>query len=147
MTFDRTHKDRRVRPSLDMTPLIDVVFQLILFFMLSSTFVIQSSVNIEMAQAKGAVAFEQKDISITLAYGQGGPGGSGPIYVNNTEIQDLGELSRVLSAAHAERPDVKVLVRPDARIQSARLIEVLGIAHSVGITRCGIAAEPEERPQ
>lgn len=147
MTFSRMRKDRRVRPSLDMTPLIDVVFQLILFFMLSSTFVVQSSVNIEMAEAKGAVAFEQKDLSITLAYGEGGPGGRGPIYVNNIEIQDMGELSRVLSEAHAESPDIKVLVRPDARIQSARLIEVLGIAHSVGIERCGIAAQPEEPKQ
>lgn len=125
-----------------MTPLIDVVFQLILFFMLSSTFVVQSSINIEMSTAKGAIAYEQKDLSITLAYGEGGPDGKGPIYVNDVEIDSMEELSRVLSQAHAERPDIMVLMRPDARIRSARLIEVLGIANSVGIERYGIAAQP-----
>ncbi len=59
------------------------------------------------------------------------------------------ELSRVLSEARADRPDIMVLVRPDGRIESARLIEVLGIANSVGIERYGIAAspEPEEPPK
>lgn len=148
MTFK--HSDKlKVRASLDMTPLIDVVFQLILFFMLSSTFVVQSSINIKMAEAKGATAYEQKDLSITLQFGPGGPDGKGPIFVNKVEIQSMEELSRVLSEARADRPDIMVLVRPDARIESARLIEVLGIANSVGIERYGIAAspEPEEPPK
>ena len=141
MRFYRSQKSKKGL-SLDLTPLIDVVFQLILFFMLSSTFVVQSSINIEMSTAKGAIAYEQKDLSITLAYGEGGPDGKGPIYVNDVEIDSMEELSRVLSQAHAERPDIMVLMRPDARIRSARLIEVLGIANSVGIERYGIAAQP-----
>ncbi|NIA13722.1 MAG: hypothetical protein GWP08_06540 [Nitrospiraceae bacterium] len=141
MTFDKSEK-KRPRPSLDMTPLIDVVFQLILFFMLSSTFVVQSSINIETAEAKGAVAFEQKDISITLVYDENAPEGRGPLYVNEVRVKDMGELTQVLSEAHAERPETQVLVRPDKRIPSARLIEVLGIANSVGFQRCGIAARP-----
>ena len=141
MRFERSQKQKdRIR--LDLTPLIDVVFQLILFFMLSSTFVVQSSINIEMAEAKGAAAYEQKDLSITLQYGEGGPDGKGPIYANDIEIQSMEELARVLSEARSERPDIMVLIRPDKRIRSARLIEVLGIASSVGIERYGLAAEP-----
>jgi len=141
MKFHRSKKERSsVR--LDMTPMIDVVFLLILFFMLASTFVVQSSINIKMAMAKGAVGYEQRDLTITLVYGEGGPGGKGPVYVNDVEIKDMEELARVLTEAHTERPDAMVLVRPDARIESARLIEVLGIANSVGIERYGIAAQP-----
>lgn len=141
MKFSRSKK-LKTRVTLDLTPLIDVVFQLILFFMLSSTFVVHSAVNIEMAQARGASQYEQKDLSITLQYGRGGPDDRGPVYVNNVEILSLEELSNVLSEAHAERPDVRVLIRPDRRIESARLIEVLGIANSVGIERYGLAAQP-----
>ena len=42
---------RRVRATLDLTPLIDVVFQLLVFFMLTSTFVVQTSLPIQMPQA------------------------------------------------------------------------------------------------
>ena len=58
----------RVRVALDLTPLIDVVFQLILFFMLSSTFIVQTSIPIQMPRAEGATNLEKKDISVTLLY-------------------------------------------------------------------------------
>lgn len=141
MKFKR-EKKLQVKAALDMTPMIDVVFQLILFFMLSSTFVVQSAINIQMAEAKGAVQYEQKDLSITLQYGEGGPDNRGPVFVNNVEIASMEELSRILAEAHAERPEIMVLIRPDRHIESARLIEVLGIANSVGIERYGIAAQP-----
>ena len=76
MQFRDKSKSHRVTSTLDLTPLIDVVFQLLIFFMLTSTFVVQSSIQIEMPEAKGTSILEQKDISITLAHGEGGPGGS-----------------------------------------------------------------------
>lgn len=141
-----TREKKKVTPSLDMTPLIDVVFQLILFFMLSSTFVVQSSINIETAEARGATTFEQKDISISLPYDESNPE-EHVIFVNEVRVNDADQLAQILSEAHTERPDAQVLVRPDKRISSARLIEVLGIANSVGFQRCGIAAQspPEEK--
>jgi biopolymer transport protein ExbD len=141
MTFRRS-RTLKVKAGVDMTPLITVVFLLLLFFVVSSTFVVQSFINIRLATATGAVAYEQKDLSITLAQGPGGPDGKGPIYLNNVEVKDMGNLARALSEAHAEHPEIRVLIRPDAHIPSERLIEVLGIANSVGIERYGIAAQP-----
>jgi biopolymer transport protein ExbD len=143
MQFRRERK-LRVRALLDMTPLIDVVFLLILFFLLSSTFVARTSIPIQAARSEGAPAYEETDLLVTLAYGPGGPGGKGPVYVNDEAIPDMAELSRVLAEAHAASPDLRVTIRPDARIPSARLIEVLGIARAAGLQRYSIAAEPIE---
>lgn len=137
-----TVEKRKVRASLDMTPLIDVVFQLLVFFMLSSTFVVQSSIQIETPVAEGSEALEQKDLSITLQYGDGGPDGNGRVYVDNDEISSWAELSRIIADEMAARPETMVLIRPDARIETGRLVQVLGIATSVGVERYGIAAEP-----
>ena len=41
----RVEKKRKISAIVDMTPLIDVVFQLLIFFMLSATFVVQSSIR------------------------------------------------------------------------------------------------------
>jgi len=135
---------RKVRAAVELTPLIDVVFQLLIFFMLSSTFVVQRSIQIEVPEAEGAVVLEQKDLSITIAYGDGGPDNGGPVYVNEVSVDTWRELSQKLSDAYAARPDAMVLIRPDARVPVERLVRVLGIASSVGIEHYGIAAQPPE---
>ncbi len=143
MRFDQSER-RKVRATVELTPLIDVVLQLLVFFMLSSTFVVQSSIQIQVPEAEGAAALEQKDLSITIQYGEGGPDGRGPVYVNDVAVATWGELSRKLAGALAERRDIMVLIRPDARVPTERLVRVLGIASSVGIERFGIAAQPPE---
>lgn len=140
----RKERKRRVTPNVDLTPLIDVVFQLLIFFMLSATFVVQTSIQIEMPKAEGTTKLEQKDLTITIAHGEGGPDNKGRIFVDNTEMTSMEELSRVLQAKVADNPDVIVLVRSDARAVTARLLEVLGIASSVGITHFSILALPED---
>jgi len=138
----RVGTKKRIKPSLDTTPLVNVVLLLLLFFMLSSTFVTQSSIQIEMPEAQGATQLEQKDLSVTLAYGEGGPGNRGRVYVDTVEVATMEELSRMLSEKVSENPGIMVLVRTDARTDTARLVEVLGIASSVGVKRYGIAAQP-----
>lgn len=143
MKFRRGERKRR-GASLDLTPLIDVVFQLVLFFMLSSTFVVQSSIQIEMPEAEGGQAFEEKDLSVTITHGVGGPDNEGEVYVNSVPVESWAELSRKLAVAHTERKELVLLIRPDARVPTERLVRVLGIASSVGIERYGIAAQPPE---
>ena len=143
----RQQRRLRVRAALDLTPLINVVLLLLLFFMLSSTFVAQNVIPIQAAVIEGAPAYVQQDLTVTLVRGDGGPGGKGPVYVNDVPMADMGELSRELAEARAQRPDLKVLIRPDARLESSRLIEVLSIAGAAGIERYAIAAEPAVRPQ
>ena len=143
----RTEKKSKINPNLDLTPLIDVVFQLLIFFMLSSTFVVQSSIQIEMPEAEGATKLEQKDLSVTLAYGSGGPDNKGKIYIENEEVSSIEELTRILSEEVSERPDLLLLIRTDTRTETGRLVEVLGIANSVGIKKNAIAAQPPDNAQ
>lgn len=140
-------KKRKINPNVDLTPLIDVVFQLLIFFMLSATFVVQSSIQIEMPEAEGAVQLEQKDLSVTLAYGSGGPGARGRIYVDSKEVLSMEELTQILTDRVLERPDLTLLVRSDTHTDTGRLLEVLGIASSVGIQKFGLGAQPPDDEQ
>ena len=74
MTFKRPPKLEHGLGQIDIAPLIDVIFQLLIFFMLSATFVVQSSIHIEMPEAEGTTELEQKDMSVTLAFGSDGQG-------------------------------------------------------------------------
>lgn len=122
---------------------ITVVLNLLLFFIMGASFTTQFPVTIRTADAPGPVVYEQKDLSITLAYAEGG---LGAIFVNEERVSGLDEMARVLAEAQAQRPDMSVVIRPDARIDSARLIEVLGCVNNAGIRNCTIAARPASAP-
>ncbi|MDZ4858262.1 MAG: biopolymer transporter ExbD [Candidatus Hydrogenedentes bacterium] len=134
----------RVKAVLDLTPIIDVVFNLIIFFMLSSTFVVQSSIQIQTPEAEGTRQLEAKDLSVTLLFGEGGPDGLGRIYVDTEEMMTWDALSERLAREMSEQPNSLILVRPDARIETGRLVRVLGIASQVGVKHYAIAAQPPE---
>lgn len=143
MKFKRNDK-RKVRAVVELTPLIDVIFQLLIFFMLSATFVVQTSIPIEVPEAQGAEAFEQSELTLTLQDGPGGPDGEGAIYVNDIAIGDWGELTRFLSEFAQQQPDGLVLIRPDTNIPTGRTVMVLGIVTSAGVQQYGIAAQAPE---
>jgi len=154
MQFKRSTR-RKVQANVDLTPLIDVVFQLIIFFMLSSTFVVQSSIPIEIPVTDSQPPqLEKKDLTIQLAVGEGGPEGDGRVVVtqeDEVEIHSWDELTTVLtlfqertaqlSAMGQEEP--LVLIQADQKVSMQRLVHVLGIANSVGIEHYGIAADSQ----
>ncbi len=140
MKFKRNDK-RKVRAVVEMTPLIDVVFQLLIFFMLSATFVVQTSIPIEVPEARGAEAFEQSELTLTLQAGTGGPDGNGAVYVNDISIGNWAELTRFLSEFAQQQPEGLVLIRPDTNIPTGRTVMVLGLVTSAGVQQYGIAAQ------
>ena len=144
MQFRRNRAHRRIRAGIDLTPLINIIFLLLLFLMVSSTFVVQTSIQVEVPQAEGARKIEQHDLSITLQKGEGGPDNEGRVYVNNDEIASWADLTKRLSNEVAQNQDLTVLIRPDAKLDTGRLVKTLGIATSVGVQHYGIATEGQQ---
>lgn len=141
MKFRRT-SPRRIRAAVDATPLIDVVFLLLIFFMLTTSFVLHTSVPVELSEAGGVSALDNREMSISLLYGTGGPEDGGEVYINEEPVTDWADLTRSMAELHEREPEAMVLIRPDARVPTARLVKVLGFANSVGIRHYGIAAIP-----
>lgn len=146
MKFPR-NTQRKIRASVELTPLIDVVFQLLIFFMLASTFVVQTSVPVDLPEAEGTAQLERKEMSITLVYGTGGPEDGGNIFVNDVPIENWTQLTRAMVELRERDPEAMVLIRPDGRVPTERTVKVLGFITSVGIKRYGIAAIPPTETQ
>lgn len=148
MTFRKTGARRHaIKAGFDLTPLVTVMLNLLIFFILSSTFVVQSSIQIQAPVAEGATEFGTKDLSVTLQTGEGGPDGKGRIYVDNDEAATWDALSERLGEAMRQRPNDRVLIRPDARIEAGRLIAVLGIATKAGVRYYAIETGPAKTPE
>lgn len=135
-----------------MTPLIDVVFQLLIFFMLSSTFVVQSAIPVELPEKSGGdpVPLEVRDIVVSIQADGGGADGLGTIFLEETPV-DLEQLAATLKEL-GQRPEYRnaqrqalVLIRADGRVSTQRIIDVMEACQeaefrSFGI---GVAAQPE----
>jgi len=129
MRFNRPQEED-FRPEL--TPLVDVVFQLVIFFMVSSVFVTYArQVNIELPKAAGKPAAEQvsrNTIEITQAQ---------KIFLNGKELSldALAGQLQAVSAAHA------VVIRADKRLPYGLVMRVMEICESAGMTEIRTAVQ------
>lgn len=130
----RAGTHQRVNATLNMTPLIDVVFQLLIFFMLSSNFILQPGIKVELPKAKTVTLQEQEDLILTITK-------NSELFVNDQRVT-LGQLPNVLLERAATGGHRTLFIKPDRRVETGLLVEAMGIAKSVGIESIGIATDP-----
>lgn len=148
MKFRRQTK-RKVAPNVDLTPLIDVVFQLLIFFMVTSTFVMQTAVPVEVAETAAAEQVsENRHLTITLMAGSGGPGDEGKVYVFDgnldQEIETWEQLENRLREVRAAEEVPVVHIRPDKGVTSGRLLHVTGLVVAADIKQYAFVAQPPD---
>jgi biopolymer transport protein ExbD len=127
--------DRRRDPELNITPLIDVVFLLLIFFMVSTTFDKQAELNIELPEASGKVTpTEQFKIEI-------GIDGDGRYFINQRPIKDdrLVTLKRALEVTLADHDQPKLIISADRKTPHEAVVRAMDAARQVGLTHLTFA--------
>ena len=122
-------------PDINLTPLIDVVFLLLIFFMVSTTFEHQSRIQIELPEASTDTALSEDD-SLEIIIDVQGRYFIGEQQVINSE---LGTLKTAIGKALGKREDIPVIVRADARTPHQAVITVLDATSQLGLTRISLA--------
>ena len=131
----RFRRARRRSSWLDMSPLIDCVLQLLIFFMLSSTFA-SPKLPLELPAADAADdAASPDDLVLSVLAG-------GRIFVGHRETA-LADLEGALSRALEGRAEPRVTFRGDAGVPLERAFRVLAAARRAGVAFFDIAYEPE----
>jgi len=123
---------------INLTPLIDMVFILLIFFMVTSSFVKETGVEIRRPEAKTAMLQEQSRILITLT-------GNGLVWIDRKEI-DIRSLRSHLERLHAENPDSSIVIAADREAPTGVVIRILDQARLAGIEQVSIAAEKVQAP-
>ncbi|NKB97951.1 MAG: biopolymer transporter ExbD [Pseudomonadales bacterium] len=136
-------KRRRGRheATVELTPLIDVVFLLLIFFMVSTTFVRETQLKLDLPEASGEpqeVAPETIEIVIDR---QGEYAVSGRMLVNN----DKKTLVRALADVRDPQESPRVIITADANAAHQAVVRAMDAAGSVGLTQISITTQqPEE---
>jgi len=124
----------------NMTPLIDIVFQLIIFFMLVSQFAGVENVPVDLptlSQGDAEVLQPEDKVVVTLRYAEGL---GHPIYqIGPLAVRTLDQLATRLARVKAISPDVELVLRTDKRIAYRYLRQVMLTASRLGIRTVQIA--------
>lgn len=118
---------------LDIAPLIDIVFLLLIFFMLTSSFVLQSGIRINLPQAVTSDVVGDKNIIITVS-------AENVLYLSDKVIT-LDELKiKLEKIKHASG---SVLIKADRKAYLGRVVEIWDLCREIGLERINVATNQQ----
>jgi len=128
---------RRPDPIVDVTPMIDIVFQLVLFFMVSTTFVTSPGIQVDLPRSSAqTVLSDDKDIQVWVTT-------DGAVYVDEQPVTVAELRARFLRAAK-NNPNTMVVIKADGGVNHSRVVAVMDQAQAQGLTRLAIATDAGE---
>lgn len=130
----KTVKKKPIDIQLNLTPLIDLIMNLLIFFMLVSQMSVVERTPVDLpilSQGKATVIKPDDKVAITMKHVDGG---DLPIYqVGSVEVGGVAEIAKRLEQVKAASPSVELVLRADKRIPYRFVKEVMQTAGKAGI--------------
>ncbi|MEL6348987.1 MAG: biopolymer transporter ExbD [Myxococcota bacterium] len=125
---------RRDDSSVDVTPLIDIIFQLVLFFMVSTTFISSPGIEVDLPRSSAqTILQDDNDLEVWITR-------DGAVKVDDVAVDQAGLRAR-FEAARKKNPRTLVIVKADKDVDHGRVVAVMDMARSLGLGRLAIATE------
>lgn len=125
---------KRVRRdvTVDITPLVDVVFLMLIFFMVSTSFKVASSLKLELPASHSQEQLNDvKEVVISID-------AAGHYYVGDEQVADADLRKRILNATKGD-PNMRVVLRADAESRHKRVVHALDVLRQLGMGKVSIA--------
>jgi biopolymer transport protein ExbD len=135
MSDNRYLLNEEEESQIDLTPMLDVVFIMLIFFIVTSTFVKESGVDVTRPEAETAVVTESNSIQIGIS-------AANQIYMDKRQI-DKRAIRANVEKSLAENPGAAVIIVADQDSNTSTLIDVMDQARLAGATSVSVAAENE----
>lgn len=136
----RFSQSRWEDPAIDLAPLIDVVFLLLIFFMVSTTFTRQAEITVDLPKASAApVEHEEKPIEVVID-------AEGRYFVNrkmlvNKQIETLIAVLERIRSQEGEKPSESIVISADANTPHQAVVTAMDAARQVGIYKVSLATK------
>ena len=121
--------------AMNITPLIDMVFILLIFFAVNASFVKEAGVEIERPSARTAQTQQKANIMIAVTE-------NGEVWVDRQRVDPRSVRGHV-ERLHAENPEGAVVILADDASKTGLVIEVLDQARLAGVEQVAVAATPD----
>lgn len=120
---------------IDMGPLMDIVFILLIFFVVTSSFTRETGVDVTKPQAQSASQLEKENLLIAITR-------EGTIHINERQV-DLASLQDILKQSLTKTPDREAVIIADKGSETGVLVQVIDACNLSGVKKVSIAAQAE----
>ncbi|WP_144391947.1 ExbD/TolR family protein [Pleionea sediminis] len=118
---------------INMTPMLDVVFIMLIFFIVTASFVKESGIEVNRPEAKTAQSKEKANILVAISP-------MNEIWIDKRRI-DPERVQANIERLHAENPQGSVVIQADKKATTEVLVKVMDAARAAGVFDVSLAAE------
>lgn len=137
-SFFQPQREEDVR--IEITSLIDIVFLLLIFFMVSTTFISVPGMEVSLPRAEAAkIEREKREINVVVNR-------EGKIFLNRAPVESSDFLNVLREKVPADGSDTMVIVRGDQGVSYGLVVKVMDLVRKAGIRRLAIATELPTTP-
>ncbi len=119
--------------NIDITPMLDIVFIMLIFFIVTATFVKESGIDVTRPDAETAV--KQNRVAILIAIRD-----NNEVWINRRQV-DLASVRANVEKLHAENPQGGAVIQADREAETGVLVEIMDQVRLAGVGAISIAAE------
>jgi biopolymer transport protein ExbD len=118
--------------TIDITPMLDVVFIMLIFFIVTATFIKESGIDVDKPAAATAVVQEKASILIAID-------AENNIWINRRQV-DIRSVRAIIERLHAENPKGTVVIQADRESKNDALVQVMDASRRAGVYDIALAA-------
>ena len=129
----RRHLPAQDDTEIDMTPMLDIVFIMLIFFIVTTSFVKEAGVTVSTPQAQTAAQQENANIFIAIT-------AEGEVWIDRRPV-DPRSVRAIVARLHADNPEGSVIIQSDEAAATGMLVEVMDQVRLAGVEGIAIAAD------
>lgn len=129
----RKHARQEEDTAIDMTPMLDIVFIMLIFFIVTATFVKESGIDVTRPDAETAT--KQTRVAMLIAINE-----NNEIWINRRRVE-LAAVRANIERLHAENPQGGAVIQADANARTGILVEIMDQVRLAGVDAISIAAD------
>ena len=127
-----THLEEQAE--INITPMLDIVFIMLIFFVVTTSFIKESGIEVNRPSAETAERKERGNILVAISP-------AGEIWIDRKRV-DIRAVRAGIERLRAENPEGAVIIQGDRKAQIGLLVEIMDQVRKAGVTNVSIAAEP-----
>ncbi|NLB63746.1 MAG: biopolymer transporter ExbD [Fibrobacter sp.] len=136
MSFNKRSRRRSSDSDIDISPMMDMVFILLIFFIVTSTFTRETGIDVSKPKAASAQDLSQESILVGITK-------QGTVHINESQVT-LSGLRLILKQLVAESPERPVIIVADRDAPSGRVVDVLDECNLAKVRKVSISATKED---
>lgn len=129
----RRHQVQQDESELDITPMLDIVFIMLIFFIVTTSFVKESGISVNSPSASSAVSQDKASIFVAI-------NNNGDVWIDKRQV-DVATVRAIIARMHTNNPEGSVVIQADKEVNADQLMNVMDQVRLAGVKNIALAAK------